>query len=265
MNTVVPHQRDFAAALLNPDLPCPAGLTAWNGSDPARRFAVYRNNVVSSLVTALVDTFPVVQALVGEEFFRAMAGVFVRESPPPSPILAHYGERFPEFVAGFAPAQSVPYLADVARLEMARVRAYHAADADPIAPEALAQAMSQPEQVPQLRGHLHPSLAVLRSAHAIVSLWAAHQGEQDVAAVDPFEPEDALVLRSALDVQLVLLPPGAATFIHALADGLPLGAAAQRSMDEYAAFDVTPTLALLLQLGALIALHPALHPQGDPA
>ena len=72
-----PLQPDWAAALLDPERPAPPGLRAWNGSDPARRFAVHRNNVVASLVSALADGFPVVQALVGEEFFRAMAAVFV--------------------------------------------------------------------------------------------------------------------------------------------------------------------------------------------
>lgn len=79
----------FVAALLDPDAPYPAGLTAWNGSDPTRRFAVYRNNVISSLI----DTFPVTLALVGEAFFRAMAGVLVRQAPPRSVRLADYGER----------------------------------------------------------------------------------------------------------------------------------------------------------------------------
>jgi len=64
-------QADFAQRLLKPDLPCPSGLKTWNGSDPAPRFAVYRNNVVVSLVDALAQTFPVTQALVGEAFFRA--------------------------------------------------------------------------------------------------------------------------------------------------------------------------------------------------
>ena len=72
-------QSAFADALLDPARPCPPGLRTWNGSDPARRLAVYRNNVVSSLIDALADTFPVVQRLVGTEFFRAMAGVF---APP---------------------------------------------------------------------------------------------------------------------------------------------------------------------------------------
>ena len=91
-------QAAFAAALLDPDQPCPPGLRAWNGSDPTARLAVYRNNVVGSLIDALADTFPVAQELVGEAFFRAMAGVFARQAPPRSRILAHYGEGFAEFI-----------------------------------------------------------------------------------------------------------------------------------------------------------------------
>ena len=45
--------------------------------------------------------FPVVKRLVGEEFFRAMAQVFVTEEPPRSPVLFRYGSTFPDFIAGF--------------------------------------------------------------------------------------------------------------------------------------------------------------------
>ena len=53
----------FAAALRAPTFACPPGLTAWNGSDPAGRFAIYRNNHLVSLVDALADSYPVVRAL----------------------------------------------------------------------------------------------------------------------------------------------------------------------------------------------------------
>ena len=53
------NEARFAAALLDSRQGCPAGLRTWNGSDPAARLAVYRNNVVSSLIDALADTFPV--------------------------------------------------------------------------------------------------------------------------------------------------------------------------------------------------------------
>lgn len=71
-------QHIFSQALLNPELPCPSDLKAWNQSDPTQRFAVYRNNVIVSLCDALASTFPVVQALVGEDFFHTMARDFVR-------------------------------------------------------------------------------------------------------------------------------------------------------------------------------------------
>ena len=69
-----------------------------------RRFGVYRNNVYSSLIDVLQARFPVVSRLVGEEFFRAMARVYVEQEPPRSAVLLRYGASFPDFVASFAPA-----------------------------------------------------------------------------------------------------------------------------------------------------------------
>ncbi|PTT93348.1 DUF2063 domain-containing protein, partial [Pseudomonas sp. HMWF005] len=89
------HQAAFAAALLDPQLPCPDGLCSANGADPASRFSVYRNNVQSSLINALADSYPVVQQLVGEDFFRAMAAVFVQQHPPETPLMSRYGEALP--------------------------------------------------------------------------------------------------------------------------------------------------------------------------
>ena len=118
---VRPTQSGFVRALLDPTLPAPPGLATWNGSDPALRFAVYRNNVVVSLVAALADTFPVVRELVGADFFTAMARLYVAEQPPSSPVLAHYGDGFADWLAQFEPAANLPYLADMAPLTMLHV------------------------------------------------------------------------------------------------------------------------------------------------
>lgn len=255
MHSPAPDQATFAASLLDPALACPQGLRAWNASDPAARLAVYRNNVVSSLVDALADTFPVVQELVGVEFFRAMAALFVRQSPPRSRILAQYGKGLPAFIDSFDPARSVPYLADVARLEFARVCAYHAADAEAVARESIALALSSEDRIGELQLRLHPSVAVLRSRHAVVSLWAAHQGEGDIGAVDPEVAQDALVLREALDVLVRRLPSGAAEFVSALQRGAGLGDAATAATETAPDFDLSATLGLLLGHGALTSIH----------
>jgi hypothetical protein len=240
-------QSAFAAALLNPDLPCPSGLTSWNGSDPELRFAVYRNNVTVSLIEALADTFPVVQALVGEAFFRAMARVFAQANPPRSRLMAYYGDRFAGFVASFPPAAPVPYLADVARLEMARVRAYHAADVPPIQTEALQAALADPEQLPLLRLLVHPSLQVIESPFAVVSLWAAHQGALCLGSVDPDEAQTALVFRHGLDVDTLELAAGEAQFVSVLQTGQSLLEAASAAGSSDAEFDLSHVLALLLR------------------
>lgn len=245
----------LATALLDPEQICPPGLRAWNGSDPTRRLAVYRNNVLSSLVDALAQTFPVVRQLVGEEFFRAMAAVFVRQSPPRSRVLAHYGGDLPGFIERFEPARSVPYLADMARLELARVRAYHAADAPALASEAVSLALASGERMAELRLLCHPSLAVIESRFAVVSLWAAHQGQGDLATVDPDQAEATIVLRQGIDVLVLRAPPGAAEFMMAIGRGQNLGDAASRAASAHADFDLSATLALLLGHDALTAIH----------
>lgn len=240
-------QSAFAAALLNPDLSCPSGLSSWNGSDPEVRFAVYRNNVTVSLVDALADTFPVVQALVGEEFFRAMAKVFMQDNPPRSRLMAFYGHDFADFVSAFPPAASVPYLADVARLEMARVWAYHAADVSLIQPETLQAALADPDKLTSFRLVLHPSVQVIESPFAVFSLWAAHQGALCISTVDPEQAQAALVFRNGLDVDTLELVASSAAFVSALQTGRSLFDAASAAGSSDPEFDLSHALALLLR------------------
>ena len=247
----------FAEALLADDAACPAGLVAWNGSAPEKRFAVYRNNVVVGLVDALADSFPVTQALVGEEFFRVMAREFVRRSPPRSPVLALYGEGFAEFIAGFPPAAVLVYLADMAQLELLRMQVWHAADADAIAPAEVSALLAEPEHLPAADITLHPSLRLLASGNAVVSLWAAHQADavaEALAAVDPALPETALLCRKDLEVDIYRVEPGTAAFIGHLQAAASFGDAVAQAFAADAHFDPAATLALLLRAGAITGI-----------
>lgn len=247
-------QGAFADALLVTDAVCPPGLKAWNGSAPDKRFAVYRNNVVVSLIDAMADSFPVTQELVGEQFFRGMARQFVRATPPRSPVLALYGDGFAEFIEAFPAASGLAYLADVARLELLRVQAWHAADAEPLAPEKIAELSADPATLPDAQFTLHPSLRMLRSRHAVVSLWAAHQSESAalaLAEVDPGQAETALVLRNVLEVEISTITDGAAAFVSLLQQGVSLGEAAGQALAAETGFDLPQTLGLLIRCGAL--------------
>ena len=101
-----------------------AALTDWSAAPPPglshpQRYRIYRNNVAAALIRALVVRYPAVERLVGASFFAAMAGEFALAHLPRSPVLSGYGAAFPDFIAGYGPAQGLAYLSDTARLECA--------------------------------------------------------------------------------------------------------------------------------------------------
>jgi len=240
-------ETSFARALLDVAQPVPAGLTAHHAAVPNRRFAVYRNNVAASLVNALRSRFPVVEKIVGEEFFAAMARVFALERPPRTPLLTTYGDEFADFIDGFGPARELIYLADVARLEAARTRAYHAADATPLGGAEFAAL--DVSALGSIRLDLHPSAEIVRSPHPIATIWAMNSGKRDLAPIMNWHGEDALVVRPNLDVEVCLLPPGGATFLMALAAAKPLGEAAATALSDDPEFDLSCNLAALIGSG----------------
>lgn len=249
----------FAQALRDAAQPTPDDLTAANGSNVGVRLAVYRNNTVLSRVAALAETFEVLRRCVGAAFFEQLALAHVRQQPLRSPVMAEAGRTLPDWLRGFAPAAHLPWLADLARLEQARVEAYHAADAQALSTEALAQALADPATLPELRLALHPSLTVLQARHAVVSLWAIHQQpegpELDAAltALDIDQPEAALVYRHDDEVQISPVPAADAAFIAALQDGLALGQALERTPPD----SLPQALACLIQHGLLVRPGPS--------
>jgi hypothetical protein len=246
-------QESFATALLDADRPVPSAVTCHTARAPQKRFAVYRNNVVAGLVAALRTQFPVTEKIVGGEFFAAMARVFVANEPPRSPILVAYGDGFPGFIARFGPAAEIPYLADVARLEIARTRAYHSADAAPLDPSYW-QGLDQ-FALHGARVALHPSVQILRSPYPVVTIWSMNSGEHALASIEDCGAEDALVLRPQFDVQVRRLPVGGAAFLGALALGFTLGEAALSATADHAEFDLAANLVGLLGAGLAAGLQ----------
>jgi hypothetical protein len=241
-------QGAFRAALLDPDRPAPAGLTDPEGRPAGRRFDVYRNNVTVSLTEALRQAFPVVLKLVGDEFFTAMAREHLRAHPPASPMLMFYGQAMPGFLESFPPVAHLGYLPDIARLELAIRQSYHAADAAPVAAEAL-KALA-PDALVAARLTLAPALRLVRSRWPIHAIWSANM--RGTAPPTAALAEDVLVVRPAFDPEPLLLPAGAAPFVAALLAGETVGAA----LEAGAEFDLTATLGLLLGAEAIIAIHP---------
>ena len=225
----------------------PQGVTAQAPSETEQRFAVYRNNVAHSLIQALRSRFPTIEALVGAEFFAAMAQVFIENNPPRSPVMQDYGAGFPGFLRRFPPVRDYPYLPDVARLERLRGLAYHAADATALDHAALSKVI-----VAGGRLTLHPSLYLFDAQTAAVSIWRAHHGGPKVT--NTAAPEQALIARD-LDLSVIVVPldPASAAFCKDLVQGSALSAALARAQMSFAGFDPNPTLALLVSSGLIVS------------
>ena len=244
-------QDQFRAALLDPAQPVPEGLTDGTGAPAGRRYAVYRNNVAVSLTEALIEGFPVITKLLGEVNMKGLAGLYLRRHPPTSPILMLYGDSFPDFIATVPQVAHLGYLADAARLDLALRHSYHAADADPVDPAALATL--PPEALVAARLTLAPALRLIRSPWPIHAIWRFNT-EEGAPEPDP-GAQDVVILRPGFYPEPHLLPPGGAACIAALMAGATLGEAHDAGLAETPEFDLAQVLSLLLAGGAICAIH----------
>ena len=211
----------------------------------AQRLRIYRNNTQLGLLDPLRTAFPVTAQLVGEDFFEQMASRFVRAHPPAKPELLAYGQEFPAFIAAYEAAASVPYLADMARLELAWNFAYNAPDAAPLPPQALAA--FAPEQLETLLLAPHPSLRFVASAWPVMAIWQAHQTEGGPhGAIDLQAGGDMLlVYRPRQDTLIRKVSAGAFAFVMALTARQTLAAAVSSALTGDPAFNVGGELSAL--------------------
>lgn len=239
-------QAAFASALLDPTAPLPGNVVSARGPGDPVRFAVYRNNVFVSLTSALSKRFPVTARLVGDEFFTGMARIYAGIEKPQTPLMFQYGDSFPDFISGFEPAASLPYLADVARIEAAWSRAYHAADMSPAGIADLARI--SPPDLPAISFAAHPSASIISSIYPVGSIWQAHQNA-DVTPLRAASAEAVLITRPEEQVLVRIVPPGDVAFASALLKGQSLGEAAAIALALDSTFDSGAALVGLLTLG----------------
>ena len=265
MSSLVRFQDAFAEALLAEDFAtaardAPPEIAALVGQ---RAFAVYRNTVHAGLVDAIVANHPAVARLVGDEWLRAAAAVFVRARPPCDPCLVVYGKGFDRFLAGFGPAAGLPWLPAVARLDRLWTEAHVARD-DPVVDPASIAALP-PEQLAAAKLEPHAAARWLWSdEHPIHALWTRSRdpdASDDLSGI-AWRGEGVLVTRRRDTVRWIEAGPAHCAFLEACAAGLPLGDAAARALAADGTADLARLMADLLDAGAFARLAPA---PGTPA
>jgi hypothetical protein len=250
-------QHSFAQAIFFDDTAIPATVRAATGLASTSRFGVYRNNVIASLTNAVGARYPVVRKLLWDDVFNHVAKLYVTTEPPRSPVMLGYGESFPRFLRKIGEGVAVDYVADIAELEAARTRAYHAEDAVPVGHDSFARLTS--DQLTNMRIKLHPSVTVLKSRFPIVSVWEANLYAID-NTLDAWKAESALIARPSLHVEVRRLSPGEYEFFDALSAGQTVDSAVARVMIQAPDFDLAGCFATLLSAQVVIGLEPAKSP-----
>lgn len=236
----------FAAALLDPDVAMPDGVTDPQGNPAPKRYSVYRNNVVVSLMEALASAYPALVEIMGQENFDRVVRNYIVAEPPASPMMQNYGAAFAEFLDGFPPLAKSPFLGDVARAERAWLLAYHAVDRSVL--EAADMAGLDETAIMAATFERHPAAFLVASKWPVFDLFCWRDGRPQEGA-DLEQAQCLAISRPSLEVHVHLLSHSMHGFVEALFSGYSLGEAASDAMQRDEAFDLPEALAFVLSSG----------------
>ena len=234
----------FEANLLSLDGETPENLIDGHDCPAGRRYNVYRNNIMSSLIEALEANFPTVRTLIGAENFTNLARDFVRAHPPKSQILAHYGDDFAPFIEAHPNLRQFPYLSEMAKIDHLIRESYHAKDHEPLAIEKLASI--PPEEIGSYAIDLAPSLRFHASPYPIFDIWQFAQGNGPAPKTSG--PQSILILREGFDPKVYALDPNHIPVLRALQKGESLVIASSH-------IDITPLLSQLISSAAICEIY----------
>ena len=240
-------QEDFAQALLGHAAAAPA---PWS-EQPA--FAVYRNTVMKGCIDALEANYPSVARLVGREWFRSVAALFVAAKPPQDSSLLSYGESFPDFLRDFEPAADLPYLPSVAHLDRFWTESHVAANAPTLDTSQLAAL--PPETLDTCRLVLHPAARwAWFDDQPVYSIWErSRPGVEGDLRELPWQSEGAVLTRPHSSVHWQAAGRADCAFLDACAAGLRMAAAIEHAQHADPAADLMQMLGSLLAAGAIRA------------
>jgi hypothetical protein len=218
----VPSLRDlqqaFGHAIATGDVGAIGAEIVANGMEPAARLRIYRNNHRETGLACLRSTYPVVERLVGPDYFRQTAFEYLAAHPSRSGSLDDLGRHWPLFLERCFEGGQYAYLADVARLEWACQEASMARDHPSLDLEKLRRVPA--ERYAALIFLLHPAVRLVASPHPILRIWRANQPESDASErIDPDSPERVLLWRGEQRVELRLADAAEFEFVACVQRG----------------------------------------------
>lgn len=217
--------------------------------ESAERLAIYKNNTLHSLSESIVDLYPSIEHVVGKDFLIATAKEYLKASPPQSAALLNFGLDFPEFIAAFEHTKNYAYLPDLARIDMLRHQAYHAADETPLSPDQIQQIPI--EELAQSYIQLPKSCYTLTSKFRTYSLWEKIHSQDD-SEIHIDAAECTLIYRDNLHVKTAQISKEVYCFLNNIKNGCTLGDSLEDTLNQHANCNTSELFASLVNYQLII-------------
>ena len=183
------------------------------GSGP--RAQIHKNNFFITLADALRQVYPVLNRLVGEEYFDHVARDYVCSNPPKGGCLVDFGEDFPSFMAARSEVRNLVYLEDVGRFEWLLNESFHEEDAVSVAPTVFEEFVE--ESYGDLRFQFLPSSRLFYSPYPVHKIWQTNLQDESPKQVSLDEgPSWSLIVRPEMEVEVRHLHKADYKFLNAL-------------------------------------------------
>lgn len=241
------HMFDLYERIENPDEDF-ADMFAPSKVPLTEQLSIYRTHVVNTLSGVVEETFPMVNALVGEEFLHTMAMHFVMKNPPSEACLNHYGSDFSAFIATYEAAVKLPYLPDCARLDWAMNKAYYALKTMPLTTDDLSTI--DPKRYEDVMFSISPNIQLVESDYPLHQIYefCAEQSGKDLS-IDGMA-DYLMVARINHKSQIIKLSAAEHALLMQIQSGYSLGQGIEKSFAIDPQFDFNAFIQNMLALEA---------------
>ena len=216
------------------------------------RLAVYTSGYPARLVEAMREAYPAVAHLTGAATFAHIVERYSATLPARPCNLNFVGDDLPEFLGEDSLQERLPFLADLARLERAVQRVFHATQSRALDTTTLTDWTADDWENATLQ--FQPTVACIRSPFPLVELWQArHSPREEIDLLIDQQERAVLVHRSAYDVHCTVIDVREGATLSWLLDGLMLGEVVRRLTGEgHAEAPLGTWLAAWMQQGWLV-------------
>jgi len=213
---------------------------------------IYQHSAIANITNALSLSYPVIEKLVGDNFFKAMCREYILQNWPATGNMDDYGECFSQFIAEFKQTKQLTYLEDVARFEWLFHQSSLADDSSNFDWSALASITES--DVLKLKFLLSPPVKLINCKVAIDKIWQMNQAnaQEDIELCLEENSETFIVLfRQGLKTEMMTIAASEFALLQSFSEGNNFEAVIESARAIDANIPIDSNLQKYIELGLI--------------